>query len=184
MIYFNCHVRDLFVNAQKRFVLAWGLWPMRYDAHGTGKFISADAPHVKIAHACVSIRLQGRADFLYNIRVHFPIQKDSARIPNEAPSPNGDDNCSNDSHDGIRPVPMNEFSEHQGDNCEERGGGVRNHMQVSCSQIEIPVRVVVGVRMPVSVIVITQPPRAQYVYSQTNRGYNDCLIENDGHGVE
>src|SRR5665213_4409842 len=103
--------------------------------------------------------------------IHFTIQQHAARLPDESSRPYGVHSSTEDAHWRVQTRPPEEESAGQRGNGEHRGGGIRNDVDVSGSQIRIVliVRRVMVVCIMMVMVRVAEDQRANDVDREPDR---------------
>lgn len=158
-------------------VVGWRPGNGRDEGNDGGTVARPDPPHVQIREMSSRIGFEAPADLLGERSVVVHVEKDAPRVPQKTEGPAGDDHGANDPHERVHPQPTQEAAGGEGNNGEEGGKGISDHMQVGASQVVIPVVVAATVFRDW----IAENKRRCEVYRQTEDGDGNRLIKRDCH---
>ena len=174
-------MHQLFVHPQL-LLEVFGFGALRgQQRHNAGVFAFADAPHMQVAECCRD-RTGGNhfADFGDHRGVHFSVQQDPARVPQQPVGPHRDQACANNAHDRIEPAGGPKFTGHQCNDGQHRRCGIRDQMQIGRAVVQVLVvlvgmlmRMVFGVVMPVRPF---QQPDTGQIDQQANQRNGNRLV--------
>lgn len=113
-----------------------------------------------------------------------------ARLADQAPRPAHDDQRADDAHQRVGPEPAIAAAEQQGDDSEDRGQCIGQHMQIGGAQIVVARRVfmmvvvvmivmVMRMAMVVMRMIVPQQPGADEIDGEPSNGDGDRLLEAD-----